>query len=249
MCHLRFYRKRRAVDNCLPSLTRKNLLIPSEQIKTGTFRVYSLRSLCLSLCVSTYFSLLALLWKQFLLCIGKTPDQRWIALWKCEQAHSCTHPFVLNGGHRPMEVTSKKPVGRLREVIQAPKKVCCVHILHESCHPFTSAFQVIALVCHSRSKTSLGELQVLLFFWAKWNCICWGWVGCTMQDIRDPRFESLCGNFEEARYRSLSFFKIFHCSFFMLWLSSESWYIHWNCNLFRAILEVLHFCYLLFCKR
>lgn len=34
----------------------------------------------------------------------------------------------------------------------------------------------------------------------------------------------------------------------MLWLSSESWYIHWNCNLFQAILEVLHFCYLLFCK-
>jgi len=28
----------------------------------------------------------------------------------------------------------------------------------------------------------------------------------------------------------------------MLWLSSESWYINWNCN------EVLHFCYLLFCK-
>jgi ribosomal RNA-processing protein 36 len=44
--------------------------------------------------------------------------------------------------NRPMEVTSKKPVGRLREVIQAPKK-----------------------------------------------------------DIRDPRFESLCGNFEEARFK------------------------------------------------
>ncbi|KAL2634803.1 hypothetical protein R1flu_006282 [Riccia fluitans] len=45
--------------------------------------------------------------------------------------------------NRPMEVTSKKPVGRFREVIQAPKRV-----------------------------------------------------------IRDPRFESLCGNFDENRFKS-----------------------------------------------
>ncbi|KAL3693034.1 hypothetical protein R1sor_006685 [Riccia sorocarpa] len=45
--------------------------------------------------------------------------------------------------NRPMETTSKKPVGRFREVIQAPKRV-----------------------------------------------------------IRDPRFESLCGNFDENRFKS-----------------------------------------------
>lgn len=44
--------------------------------------------------------------------------------------------------NRPMEMSSKKPVGRLREVVQGPKKV-----------------------------------------------------------VRDPRFESLCGNFEEGRFR------------------------------------------------
>ncbi|BFI30883.1 ribosomal RNA-processing protein 36 [Marchantia polymorpha subsp. ruderalis] len=45
--------------------------------------------------------------------------------------------------NRPMEVTSKRPVGRFREVIQAPKRV-----------------------------------------------------------IRDPRFESLCGNFDESRFKT-----------------------------------------------
>ncbi|XP_057830960.1 uncharacterized protein LOC131041777 [Cryptomeria japonica] len=46
--------------------------------------------------------------------------------------------------NRPMEMSSKKPVGRLREVVQAPKKV-----------------------------------------------------------IRDPRFESLCGNYDESRFKKL----------------------------------------------
>lgn len=54
------------------------------------------------------------------------------------------HDMKRANKNRPMEMSSKKPVGRFREVIQAPKR-----------------------------------------------------------EIRDPRFESLCGTFDEARYKKL----------------------------------------------